>query len=164
MCAVLSLLARFTLLFGSPTTAMAVFLSALLGWAGLGSWISHRWRPEAPQRRIRAACLAIVPILLGYAALLPRVLPRAGELNEPWRLMACVCLLMPIGLVAGVPFPSAVHGSNITNGEPIPWMYGLNKVKLGRIGHGLLAVRFANRRSGQRRMLPAGLFSDAKRM
>jgi predicted membrane-bound spermidine synthase len=125
----LSLLARFTLLFGSPSIAMAVFLSALLGWAGLGSWISRRWRPGAPEQRIRAACLAIVPIMAGYAALLPWALFRLAPLDDAWRLLACVCLLMPIGIIAGVPFPSAVQWlKNLGMENHIPWMYGINGV------------------------------------
>jgi len=125
----LSLLARFTLLFGSPSIAMAVFLSALLGWAGLGSWVSRRWRPGAPEQRIRAACLTIVPIMVGYAALLPWALFRLGPLDDGWRLLACVCLLMPIGIIAGVPFPSAVQWlKNLGMENLIPWMYGINGV------------------------------------
>jgi len=145
MCTELSLLGRFTPLFGSPATAMALLLSALLGWAGLGSWISRRWRPEAPQRRIRFACLSIVPILLGYAALLPWILPRAAQLDEPWRWMACLGLLMPIGLVAGVPFPSAVQWLKHRGMENhIPWMYGLNGVSsvAGSAMALLVAIRF----------------------
>jgi predicted membrane-bound spermidine synthase len=129
MAGELSLLARFTLLFGSPSIAMAVFLSALLGWAGLGSWVSRRWRPGAPEQRIRAACLAIVPIMAGYAALLPWALFRLAPLDDAWRLLACVCLLMPIGIIAGVPFPSAVQWlKNLGRENLIPWMYGINGV------------------------------------
>ncbi|MGE5259157.1 MAG: hypothetical protein ACM3KE_20975 [Hyphomicrobiales bacterium] len=129
MCMELPLLARFTLLFGSPSVAMAVFLSTLLAWAGLGSWISRSWRPKAPQRRIRAACLAIAPILLVYAALLPWILSKAAQLDQLWRLIACAGLLMPVGLVAGVPFPSAVQWLKHAGMENhIPWMYAINGV------------------------------------
>lgn len=145
MSAELSLLARFTLLFGSPAVALAVFLSALLGWAGLGSWISRGWQPDAPQRRIRAACLAIAPTMLGYAALLPWILPRMAQLDEPARLMAGVGLLMPLGLVAGVPFPSAVQWLKRLGMENhIPWMYGINGVSsvAGSAVALLVAIRF----------------------
>lgn len=145
MSAELALLARFTLLFSSPSTALAVFLSTLLGWAGLGSWISRGLHPEAPQRRIRAACRAIAPTLLVYGLLLPWVLPKTGQLDEPWRWLACAGLLMPIGLIAGVPFPSAVQWLNHQGMEDhIPWMYGINGVSsvAGSAMALLIAIRF----------------------
>jgi hypothetical protein len=145
MAAELALLARFTLLFSSPAIALAVFLSTLLGWAGLGSWISRGWHPEAPQRRIRAACRAIVPTLLVYALLLPWVLPATARLDEPWRWIAGVCLLMPIGVIAGVPFPSAVQWLTHQGMENhIPWMYGINGVSsvAGSTLALLVAIRF----------------------
>jgi hypothetical protein len=129
MLAELSLLARFYLFFGSPTIAMAAFLSAFLGWAGIGSWVSRRWHPEAPERRIRAVCLALIPGILLYAALLPWAVSRLVSLNDGWRLIACVLLLMPVGAVAGVPFPSAVQWlKNLGMQNVIPWMYGINGV------------------------------------
>ena len=129
MLAELSLLARFYLFFGSPAIAMAACLSALLGWAGIGSWVSRRWHPEAPERRIRAVCLALIPGILLYAALLPWAVIRLVSLNDDWRLIACVLLLMPVGVVAGIPFPSAVQWlKNLGMENLIPWMYGINGV------------------------------------
>jgi hypothetical protein len=129
MLAELSLLAQFYLFFSSPVIAMAACLSSLLGWAGLGSWVSRRWHPEAPERRIRAVCLVLIPGILLYAALLPWAVSRLVSLNDGWRLIACVLLLMPVGVVAGVPFPSAVQWlKNLGMENLIPWMYGINGV------------------------------------
>lgn len=129
MLAELSLLARFYLFFSSPAIAMAACLSSLLGWVGFGSWVSRRWHPQAPERRIRAACLALIPGILLYAALLPWAVSRLVSLNDGWRLIACVLLLMPVGVVAGVPFPSAVQWlKNLGMQNVIPWMYGINGV------------------------------------
>jgi hypothetical protein len=44
-------------------------------------------------------------------------------------LMACAGLLMPIGLVAGVPFPSAIQWLKHAGMENhIPWMYAISGV------------------------------------
>lgn len=129
MLAELSLLAHFYLFFASPAIAMAAFLSALLGWAGLGSWASRRWHPETPEQRLRAVCVAITACILLYAVLLPWAVPRLASLNGGWRGIACVLLLMPVGIVAGVPFPSAVQWlKNLGLENLIPWMYAINGV------------------------------------
>ncbi len=141
----LSLLSHFFLLLGSPTLAMATVLSALLGWAGLGSWLGGRWRPHSPERRIRAVCLMMVIWLLAYAALLPWIVSRLAQLADAWRWIGCVLLLMPVGMSAGVPFPSAIQWLKAAGGEDdIPWMYAVNGASsvTGSAVSLLLAIHF----------------------
>lgn len=145
MLAELSLLAHFYRLLGPPTLTMAAVLSALLGWAGLGSWISRRWHPQSPKQRIRAAGLMMVLSLLACAGLLPWAVSRLTLLADGWRWAGCVLLLMPIGISAGVPFPSAVQWLRDAGREDdIPWMYALNGVSsvAGSALSLLLAIRF----------------------
>jgi hypothetical protein len=145
MLAETALLSRYYLLFGSPVHAMASFLSGLLGWAGMGSWVGRRWSPADPGRRLQMVCLALFPVLLAYAAALPWCMDQLITLGGGWRQAAAVVLLMPIGLCAGVPFPAAVawlKGAGFAS--RIPWMYALNGVAsvVGATLSLLLAIGF----------------------
>jgi hypothetical protein len=129
MLAETALLPRYFLLFGSPAYAMAVFLSGLLGWAGLGSWFGRFRSPADPGRRLRAGCFTLAAVVLVYAVVLARCVDQLIALGDGWREAAAVLLLLPIGFCAGVPFPAAIAWAKAAGLESrIPWMYALNGV------------------------------------
>lgn len=144
----MGLLSRFFMLFGSPAAAMAFFLSTLLGWAGLGSWIGARHHPDAPGRRLQQGSLVTALVLMAYAAGFTWCFDRVQALPDGLRPAGAALLLMPAGLCAGVPFPAGLSWLKTAGlGDRIPWMYALNGTAavVGSIVSLWIATRFGYR-------------------
>ncbi len=106
---------RFVLFLGHPTYALTVVIFLLLLSSGAGSLFSRRWLPRTE--------LAWMPIALVVAALLVDVFFLPGWLaawvgfafNE--RLLISAGLLVPLGFMMGMPFPT---GLRAVAGLPAP--------------------------------------------
>lgn len=87
-------------LLGQPAYAMAAVLASLLCFAGLGSWLSGRLRPN-----LRVVCLAVACLAVAGAFLFAPALDRASDLTLGGRFGWVVALMSPLGLLMGMPFP-----------------------------------------------------------
>ncbi|NDJ77978.1 MAG: hypothetical protein GYB65_17140 [Chloroflexi bacterium] len=111
-------LQQFILVVGQPTLAIATVLGTLLLFSGIGSTLSERI-PWTGALAVLTGLLLVWPWLLdGYAtAVLP--LPLA------LRLGLSVLVLMPLGLLMGVPF---ARGITAIRDAPdlVPWAWAIN--------------------------------------
>jgi len=98
---------RFVLFLGHPTYALTVVVFLLLLSSGGGSLISRRWGSSAR--------LSWLPLVLVVAALLLCVFILPGLLNAlvglPFavKVLVSAALLVPLGLVMGMPFPTGLR-------------------------------------------------------
>jgi spermidine synthase len=98
---------RFVLFLGHPTYALTVVIFLLMLSSGTGSLFSRRWLPRTE--------LAWMPLLLVIVALmanlfvLPQALPAWVGLGFGYRLVICGMLLIPLGFVMGMPFPTGLR-------------------------------------------------------
>jgi hypothetical protein len=98
---------RFVLFLGHPTYALTVVIFLLLLASGTGSLMSRRFlrRPE----------LVWVPLLLLagaiwlYVLLLPRLLTAMVGLPFMLKLAVSACILIPLGVAMGMPFPTGLR-------------------------------------------------------
>jgi len=103
----ISFIQRFVLFLGHPTYALTVVIFLLMLSSGAGSLFSRRWlvRPEM-------AWMPLALIVGGLAAnvfLLPHVLARWVGLGFEYRLVVSGLLLVPLGFVMGMPFPTGLR-------------------------------------------------------
>jgi len=104
----IALVQRFILLLGHPIYALAVILFALLFFGGIGSLLTG-WIPEATRELLHPLLLgALIVLLLMYNyALLPFSNTWIGS-PVTFRIVVAVLLLMPLGLLMGMPFPLGI--------------------------------------------------------
>jgi hypothetical protein len=95
----------YTHLFGDPIVAFTVVVAGLLVASGLGAAVSARWGRPALARSLVALALALGLWAWLGGRLLQRLLVAAPALH--WG--AAVGLLLPFGLLLGVPFPTALR-------------------------------------------------------
>ena len=123
----LSFLQRMTLLLDRPAVALATVLFGLLSASGLGSLLSSRLS-------LRPA-LAGLCLLLGLVA---AILPLAIERGLSWapvpRLALTMLLILPAGLLMGVPFPSGLRRLELASPGAIPWAWAVNGAVSGVAG------------------------------
>jgi hypothetical protein len=113
------LIQRLVLFLDHPTIAFAVVVSVLLVSSGVGSLLSRR------------LCVRwAIPLLVAYLWVLSASLAGISDLLLGRPLLARVwliaVLLVPLGVLMGVPFPAALDLLHGEGSGLIPWAWGIN--------------------------------------
>jgi len=121
-----ALLQRFVLLLGHPVYSLTVTLFSLLVGGGLGSFLSRRFSDAALRRRLLVALGGLIVVaVLGVLAL--PTLVRAGiGMPLAGRIAATAALLIPAGVLMGVPLPAGIRMLSARRPELIPWVWAMN--------------------------------------
>jgi hypothetical protein len=124
---------RFVLFLGHPTYALTVVIFLLMLSSGAGSLFSRLWLPRSE--------LVWVPLVLVIATLatdvffLPSRLAAFVGLDFSYRLLISAVLLIPLGFVMGMPFPtglralaSSSESSTVSaaSGNAVEWAWAMN--------------------------------------
>jgi hypothetical protein len=121
-----SVLQRFVLLLGHPVYSLTVTLFSLLLGTGLGaSW--SRGLEAATLRRsgvIAAAIVALTAIAVIVAS--PAVIEWAISFPRPARMAIAAAMLVPMGLVLGVPMPTGMRLLSARAPQMVAWAWGIN--------------------------------------
>jgi hypothetical protein len=121
-----ALLQQFVLLLGHPVYSLTVTLFSLLLGTGLGSLISRRIAPERV-KTVTGRALAAIAVV---AVLAPLLVPRVIDLAIPWplpvRIVVAVAILLPLGVLLGMPLPGGMRLLARRRPDIIPWGWGLN--------------------------------------
>ncbi|HET7890488.1 MAG TPA: hypothetical protein VFL34_03145 [Candidatus Sulfotelmatobacter sp.] len=144
---------RFVLFLGHPTYALTVVIFLLMLASGMGSLASRRWLPHTNLGWVPLA-LVIVGILADLF-FLPQWLPALVGLGFRYRLLISGLLLIPLGFVMGMPFPTGLRAlagirpSNFPAGLEdrenfIEWAWAMNAAAsvLGSVLGMVLAIQF----------------------
>jgi Spermine/spermidine synthase domain len=122
----ISMLQRLTLLLSYPVYSLAVTLAALLVFSGCGSLLAglpllgaRKWRPAWAFQEL--AGLGAL-----YAWLLPALSDWALPLSLPARIDLAVLLLLPVGLLLGLPFPLGIKRLGQGQAGLMPWAWASN--------------------------------------
>jgi hypothetical protein len=164
---------RFVLFLGHPTYAITVVIFLLLLASGAGSLTSRRW--QAQKWSLQLPLAVIVVALSVYTFALPSLLAAGVGLPFAVKLLVSAAILIPLGLVMGMPFPTGLRAlaqaaSTATerhDGRSLPdqvslqatppesgsgdsaveWAWALNAASsvLGSVGAILIAVNFGLR-------------------
>jgi len=123
-----SLIQRFQLLLGQPVLSFALVLGALLLGSGLGSLTSQRVPSERLVRLITWISLAIGGLVVLYLLALPALVRPAMAASLPIRGLVIVALILPLGYIMGMPFPSGLRLARRLHSDEISLLWGVNGV------------------------------------
>jgi hypothetical protein len=137
------LMQQFQLFLGEPVYSFAVVLAGLLGFSGIGSWIGGRFG-EHPRFALMCIIPAILLVLLVYAVESPRIFTAALGFTLPSRIAIVLAMLVPLGLVLGMPFPSGLRIVAKEAPAFVAWAWGINGffTVVGSIGASILGMAF----------------------
>jgi hypothetical protein len=121
----IGLLRRFSLFLGPPIYALAVILCALLVSSGVGALLSGRLPETRLRRGLPLLLLALVLLSFWYGFGLPAVLESQLGLSLPLRCLLAGVLLVPLGLLLGMPLPLGMRLFH-RDGSAVPWSWGVN--------------------------------------
>jgi len=141
---------RFVLFLGHPTYALTVVIFLLMISSGAGSLFSRLWLPRAEMGWV--PLMLVVATLLVYVVLLPTRLAQLVGLDFGFRLLVSGVLLIPLGFVMGMPFPT---GLRALAAAPVPefpalqdnsveWAWAMNAAAsvLGSVLAMVIAIQF----------------------
>lgn len=120
------LMQQFILFLGHPIRAVALVLFALLLGTAAGSRTSQRWRVASLPARVAVAALLAAGLALVYRAGLPAVFHAWLGWTLAGRMAVSVALLLPLGFLLGVPFPSGIRWAERDDPDAVPWLWGMN--------------------------------------
>jgi len=121
-----SLMQKFILFLGHPVYSTTVILFSLLVFCGIGSRITNYFHLEKLKKYIIAIIVGIALILFIYNYLLTPLFHSLLGINLLGRISMAVILLMPLGLLMGMPFPIGIKIVDKKANKMIPWVWGVN--------------------------------------
>lgn len=142
----MALLSQFTLFLGQPVYTFAVVLASLLVFSGVGANLSGRlW--ANPHHALQQILPLLLCVLVLTAFLLPMLFRAALGLSLPLRVLIGVVALAPMGILLGMPFPTALRMVSEVSSPLVPWSWGVNGffTVIGTICAQILAMTFGFR-------------------
>jgi len=144
---------RFVLFLGHPTYALTVVIFLLMVSSGAGSLFSRRCLPRAEMGWI--PILLVFVTLAVYLFLLPSRLAALVGLGFESRLLLSAALLIPLGFLMGMPFPTGLRALAASSssefladqnaaGNAVEWAWAMNAAAsvLGSVLAMVIAIQF----------------------
>lgn len=140
---------KFTFFLANPIYAIAVVLTGVLVFSGLGSFAAGRFalRSSPSVGGLPLVCAAIALLTVAAALVLPFILPPLVGLPAPARVVLSLALMAPLAFLMGMPFPLAWQRLEAAWPALLPWAWGVNGCAsvLSAILATLLAMSFGFR-------------------
>ncbi|HTS34647.1 MAG TPA: hypothetical protein VMH04_03185 [Candidatus Solibacter sp.] len=144
---------RFVLFLGHPTYALTVVIFLLLLSSGAGSLFSRLWLPKAEMGWV-PLLLAAATIVI-YVFFLPNRLVALVGLDFGYRLVVSGVLLVPLGFIMGMPFPTGLRAlaaapapeypaGESSSDNAVEWAWAMNAAAsvLGSVLAMVIAIQF----------------------
>jgi spermidine synthase len=144
---------RFVLFLGHPTYALTVVIFLLMVSSGAGSLFSRRWLPRSEMGWM--PILLVFLTLLAYVFFLPNRLAAWVGMNFEYRLLVSAILLVPLGFLMGMPFPTGLRAlaaspapefpaGQAASDNAVEWAWAMNAAAsvLGSVLAMVIAIQF----------------------
>jgi len=144
---------RFVLFLGHPTHALTVVIFLLMISSGAGSLFSRRWLARSQMGWIPLSL--VLAILALYVFFLPGRLAAWVGLDFGYRLLVSGILLVPLGFLMGMPFPTGLRALASSPAPAFPaesgpaenaveWAWAMNAAAsvLGSVSAMVIAIQF----------------------
>jgi len=120
------LIQRFILFLGHPIYALSVILFSLLLFSGLGSYLTTFISPSRAEKYLLGILAALGLLLVFYIFYLPDFMNALLAMKTGYKVLLTVFLLLPLGLLMGMPLPLGIKLVDMWASILIPWVWGVN--------------------------------------
>ena len=121
-----ALLQRFVLLLGHPVYSLTVTLFSLLLGTGLGSLLGRRFADAGVKRATLRAIGGVALAAVASPVVVPWLIDVAIAWPLPTRIAVTVALLLPLGILLGLPLPGGMRLVAANRPAIVPWGWGMN--------------------------------------
>lgn len=118
----ISFIQKMILPLENPSYAVATVLASMLISSGIGSLLSQRFK--AMQKT--SALIYLSLIILLYAMTLPLIMNIINPYPLKLKIVSVFFILMPAGILMGIPFPMGLSILSKKSPELIPWAWSVN--------------------------------------
>ncbi len=118
-------LQRFSVYLGHPTYTLAIILFSMIFFAGIGSFLSHRF-PLATNPWVLNLPLAIGLGALAMTVVIQPLIDATIHLELAARAAIVVACIAPIAVIAGFCFPIGMSLVGRISSHATAWMWGVN--------------------------------------
>lgn len=118
----ISWIQKMILVLEHPSYAIPTVLTSLLLSSGIGSFLSYR------MARLRTSFVVLVlsVFVLGYSLFLPSFSEIIAPFSLPTKMAAVFGILVPLGILMGIPFPTGLRVLGANHPALIPWAWAIN--------------------------------------
>jgi spermidine synthase len=121
-----ALISKYILALGNSTVSVAILITGMLVFSGIGSYVSGRFLRRGAWAAV-LACLGIALLLIVYAMNLDVLLAGIGMWSYAGRVCVCLALLFPLAFLMGFPFTLGMGSLAALNKERFfVWAWGIN--------------------------------------
>jgi hypothetical protein len=121
-----SQLQRLSIFLGHPTYSLTVVLFSILIASGVGSMLSERiLRSDSTNAKL-IPLLVLLATVIVFGLATPSVVDAMDGASAMTRIATAVALLVPLGLVMGMPFSIGMHTASRRPGTPTAFLWGIN--------------------------------------
>lgn len=121
----IALMQKLVIFLGHPTYALSVVLTSLLASAGLGSLLAGRIK-QVRKKHLLWILFGVLVAVAGNVYAVNELLPQWLGLELWLRVTIVVVMLVPTGLMLGMPFPSGIRIVEEMCPHLIPWGWAIN--------------------------------------
>jgi hypothetical protein len=121
-----SVLQRFVLLLGHPVYSLTVTLFSLLLGTGIGAVTSRRLSDAALERSGTIALLLVAALGVVVVGVVTPLIDWAIPFVRPLRIALAVAVLVPIGMLLGIPMPTGLRLLRARSPQMVTWAWGIN--------------------------------------
>lgn len=121
----IALLQRMSIFLGHPVYSLSVLLSTLILSTGIGSFLCDNF-PLQTRTRLLLWAAATGGYSIVLALLMGAVFTALDDAELPSRIIVCIAVIAPLGVLLGFGFPSGMRLISSVDAKPTPWFWGIN--------------------------------------
>jgi hypothetical protein len=118
----ISLVQKMILPLENPSYAVGTVLASILISSGIGSLLAYRF----PALRTPFIAIIISILVIAYSFILPLLAGIISTFPMSFKIPLVFLILLPLGLLMGIPFPLGVEILGRGHGYLIPWAWAIN--------------------------------------
>lgn len=122
----ISQMQRLSLFLGSPSYSLSVVLFAMLAFTGIGSLLASFMDQKNLLPSATARLALIIAVILIVGLITPTALTTFISANILSRILVSIAVLAPLGLAAGIAFPTGMRMAQSKAAALTPWLWGIN--------------------------------------
>lgn len=120
------LMQRFVLYLGHPVYAITTILFSMLLFSGIGSYLTRFIRLENAVGWLLKSIPALLALTLLYNIGLEPIFHATQNQSQIIKISLSMLLLLPLGILMGMPFPTMMRRISAWSPGTIPWCWGVN--------------------------------------
>lgn len=138
----ISLIQKYILFIGYPVYSVATIIFSLLIAAGVGSYVSGRFRNPIASLKVVVICILIMTAMQIFV--IPILFKHLLYLSFEMRLALSILFILPAGFFMGMPFPIGLSWVAKNHSSFVPWAWGMNgyATVIGSVLSVILALNF----------------------